>query len=50
MVDGNSIDKETGKPKRIKRDVINAKSEKLTTGFMWKTRTQAHSLSTLSET
>ena len=36
MVDGKTIDKTTGQPKKIKRDVINAMSEKLTTSFMWK--------------
>lgn len=36
MVDGKSIDKATGKPKKVKRDVINAMSEKLTTSYLWK--------------
>jgi|GEM_PF-1714595 len=36
MVDGKSIDQETGKPKKIKRDVINAMSEKLTSSYLWK--------------
>ena len=36
MVDGKTIDKETGQPKKIRRDVINAMSEKLTTSYMWK--------------
>ena len=36
MVDGKTIDKETGKPKKIRRDVINAMSEKLTSSYMWK--------------
>ena len=36
MVDGKTIDKETGKPKKVKRDVINAMSEKLTSSYMWK--------------
>jgi putative SOS response-associated peptidase YedK len=36
MVDGKTIDKATGKPKKIKRDVINAMSEKLNTSYMWK--------------
>lgn len=33
---GKAIDKATGKPKKVRRDVINAMSEKLTTSFMWK--------------
>ena len=36
MVDGKTIDKETGQPKKIRRDVINAMSEKLTSSYMWK--------------
>jgi putative SOS response-associated peptidase YedK len=36
MVDGKTIDKATGKPKKIKRDVINAMSEKITTSYMWR--------------
>jgi putative SOS response-associated peptidase YedK len=36
MVDGKTIDKATGKPKKVKRDVINAMSEKLTSSTMWK--------------
>ena len=36
MVDGKTIDKATGQPKKIKRDVINAMSEKLTTSYMWR--------------
>ena len=36
MVDGKTIDKATGEPKRVRRDVINAMSEKLTTSSMWK--------------
>ena len=36
MVDGKSIDKTTGQPKRIRRDVINAMSEKLASSYLWK--------------
>ncbi len=36
MVNGKTIDKATGQPKKVKRDVINAMSEKLTTSYMWK--------------
>ena len=36
MIDGKTIDKLTGKPKKIRRDVINAMSEKLTSSYMWK--------------
>ncbi len=36
MVDGKSIDRATGKPKKIRRDVINAMSEKLTSNHLWK--------------
>jgi putative SOS response-associated peptidase YedK len=35
-VDGKTIDKATGKPKKITKPVINAMSEKLTSSFMWK--------------
>ncbi len=35
-VEGKTIDKETGKPKKIMRDVINAMSEKLTSSYRWK--------------
>ena len=36
MVPGKTIDKATGQPKKIKRDVINAMSEKLTSSYLWK--------------
>ncbi len=36
MVDGKTIDKATGKPKKIRRDVINAMSEKVATNYMWR--------------
>lgn len=36
QVDGKTIDKATVKPKKLRRDVINAMSEKLTSSFMWK--------------
>ena len=35
-VNGKTIDKTTGKPKKVRRDVINAMSEKLTSNFTWK--------------
>jgi len=35
MVDGKTIDKATGNPKKIKRDVINAMREKLTSMWKW---------------
>ena len=31
-----TIDKATGQPKKIKRDVINTVSEKLISSYMWK--------------
>ena len=36
MVDGKTIDKATGLPKKLRRDVINAMSEKLVSSYMWK--------------
>jgi putative SOS response-associated peptidase YedK len=36
MVDGKSIDPHTGKPKKVRRDVINAMSEKLLSSYLWK--------------
>ena len=36
MVDGKTIDQATGVPKKVRRDVINAMSEKLMTSSMWK--------------
>lgn len=36
LVDGKTIDKATGKPKKLAKPVINAMSEKLTSSFMWK--------------
>ncbi len=36
LVDGKTIDRATGKPKKIRRDVFNAMSEKLTTSHFWK--------------
>ena len=36
MVDGKSIDPTTGRPKKLRRDVINAMSEKLTSSYLWK--------------
>ena len=36
MVDGKSIDRATGQPKRVRRDVINAMSEKLQSNYLWK--------------
>lgn len=36
MVDGKTIDKATGKAKKVKRTVINAMSEKLTSSYLWK--------------
>ena len=36
QVDGKTIDKTTGQPKKLRRDVINAMSEKLTSSYMWK--------------
>ena len=35
LVDGKTIDPETSKPKKVRRDVINAMSEKLTSSYMW---------------
>lgn len=35
-VAGKTIDKSTGKPKKVRKSVINAMSEKLTTSYMWK--------------
>ena len=35
-VAGKTIDKATGKSKKVRRDVINAMSEKLISKFMWK--------------
>lgn len=35
QVDGKTLDKTTGRPKKLRRDVINAMSEKLTSS-MWK--------------
>jgi putative SOS response-associated peptidase YedK len=36
MVDGKSIDPSTGRPKKVRRDVINAMSEKLQSNYLWK--------------
>ncbi len=36
MMNGKTIDLATGKPKKIRRDVFNAMSEKLESGFPWK--------------
>ena len=36
MVDGKTIDKATGQPEKIKRDVIDAMSEKLISSYLWK--------------
>lgn len=36
QVDGKTIDKTTGLPRKLRRDVINAMSEKLTSSYMWK--------------
>ena len=36
MVDGKTIDQATGAPKKVKRSVINAMSEKLTSSYLWK--------------
>ncbi len=36
MVPGKTIDKATGEPRKVRRDVINAMSEKLTSSYMWK--------------
>ncbi len=36
LVDAKTIDKATGKPKKLAKPVINAMSEKLTSSFMWK--------------
>ena len=36
MVPGKTIDKATGEPKKVRRDVINAMSEKLTSSYLWK--------------
>ena len=36
MVNGKSIDVATGKPKKVRRDVFNALSEKLASSFTWR--------------
>lgn len=36
QVDGKTIDPATGKPKKLRRHVINAMSEKLTSNHLWK--------------
>lgn len=36
MIDGKSIDPLTGKPKKVRKDVFNAMSEKLTSSFTWR--------------
>lgn len=35
-VASKTLDKATGKPKKVRKSVINAMSEKLTTSYMWK--------------
>lgn len=35
-INGKTIDPATGQPKKVRRDVFNAMSEKLTSSFMWK--------------
>ena len=35
MGPGKTIDKATGEPKKVRRDVINAMSEKLISSYMW---------------
>ncbi len=36
QVDGKTIDRATGRPKKLRRDVINAMSEKLASSYLWK--------------
>ena len=36
MVNGKTIDRTTGELKKVRRDVINAMSEKLTSSYLWK--------------
>ncbi len=36
LIDGKSIDKASGQPKKIRRDVFNAMSEKLASSYAWR--------------
>ena len=36
MIDGKTIDQATGRPRKVRRDVINAMSEKLLSSYLWK--------------
>lgn len=36
VINGKTIDPSTGKPKKVRRDVFNAMSEKLTSSFTWR--------------